>query len=225
MTGRAILDRTRDPSGLEDRPLGPVFESVFDAGDHAVHVLVVRGTPELLEEARGRATELLELWVDGEDELDRLLAPEPSPDEGAGTDAGRGSLAPESLVLDHVTRATGPAQAASDHRQLLRAVAPALVADLVARDLAEGGALGCCVRIGDHASMTGVPPRLSGWRVEIPSGSGLEAHQLMVLEGGVSSAIPGPGRSRTWVTAPTAWQAALELEHARQTSVIRSGAE
>ena len=95
----------------------------------------------------------------------------------------------------------------------------------MARDLVEGGALGCCVRIGDHASMAGVPPRLSGWRVEVPDASDRDGRELLVVEGGVSSAVLGPGEGRTSVTAPTAWQAALQLEHARQARTIRSGAE
>ena len=217
MTRSGTLERTADPSGLADRPLGPVFESTFDVGTQVVHVLVVRGSPELLEEARARASELLELWQESDDELDHLLLA-----AGDVADAADSvPVAPESLVLDHVTRAADRGVVTADRRALLRAVAPALVADLVARDLVEGGALGACVRVGNHASMTGVPPRLTGWRVEVPDGSPGQTRQLLVVEGGVSSA----GHGRTSATAQTAWQAALELEHARQASVIRSGAE
>ena len=95
----------------------------------------------------------------------------------------------------------------------LAALAPALVADLLARELVDGGALGACARVGDDAAMLGVPPRLDGWRVEVLDGYG-GTTQVLVGEGGIASRGRWSGSRTTTVTAPTAWQAARRATHA-----------
>jgi hypothetical protein len=229
MTARAVLVQDRVAAAvLEDRPLGPVFEAAFDVLEVPVHLLVVRGTPDLLDDGRVRATELLHLWLGPDSELDRVAAadgrpvtvsPEtllladvarrPDPDGLPGpSDAGP----VRTLVTEDGGTVTLPAAALAE----LAVLAPALVADLVARELVDGGALGACARVGDDAAMLGVPPRMDGWRVAVLDGYG-GTTQVLVGEGGVSSRGRWSGSRVRTVTAPTAWQAARRATHAAST--------
>jgi hypothetical protein len=226
MSSRAFLVREQAThAALDDRPLGPVFEAAFDVLDLPVHLLVVRGTPDLLDEGRARVTELLHLWLGPDSELDRVAASE-----------GRAVLvSPETLLLADVAQRPDPdGVARTDRRSPTRtlvssgggpvnlpaailpdvaALAGALAADLVARELIDGGALGACARVGDDAALLGVPPRMDGWRVEVPDGFGRTSH-LLLEEGGVSSRGRWSGTRAATVTAPTAWQAARRALHA-----------
>ena len=50
---------------IADRPLGPVFESRFEAYGLRVHLSVVRGDADLLDFGRDRVEELLDRWLGG----------------------------------------------------------------------------------------------------------------------------------------------------------------
>lgn len=230
MSSRGTLDR--EPAAhaaLDDRPLGPVFEAAFDVLDLPVHLLVVRGTSDLLDEGRARVTELLQLWLGRDSELDRvascgerpvLVSPEtllladvarrPDPD-------GVSPTAPSSPTRTLVSSGGGPVTLPAAALPDVAALAGALAADLVARDLLDGGALGACARVGDDAALLGVPPRMDGWRVEVPDGYG-RTSQLLLGEGGVSSRGRWGGTRAATVTAPTAWQAARRALHAVATT-------
>lgn len=185
MSTRALPDRAFVDHELAelvaDRPLGPVFECRFEAEGLPVHVSVVQGPVDLLEAARETAEDLLARWLGG------------------------GPLAedhPETMLLRAVVGGDG-----WDQGPALRRLAPAVTADLVARDLVEDGALGASVRVGDDAAFVGIPPRPEGWRVQVPDAEG-RPQLLTVEEGGVATRGAGPGRVTT--TADRAWRAAAE---------------
>lgn len=209
---------------LADRPLGPVHEVSFEVHGVAAQVLVVRGSPELLDDGRARAVELLDLWRGPVNEL-------VDPGDGRPT-----YVSVETLLLADLARTaherSDDDRAADDPRPRRTFVGPgpsvelaggasgliatldtALIADLVAHDLVDSGALGVCVRIGSDARMLGIPPRYAGWRVAVV-GSETDEH-LLVSEGGL--ATRGVGTARTTVRAPTAWQAALRAQRASRT--------
>lgn len=217
--GTTLVRDQATRAALDDRPLGPVFEAAFDVLDLPVHLLVVRGTPDLLDEGRARVTELLHLWLGKDSELDGIaacgehpvlvaaetllladVAQRPDPDDAAPT-------APSSPTRTLVSSGGGPVTLPVAALPEAAALAGALAADLVARELVDGGALGACARVGDDAALLGVPPRMDGWRVEVPDGYG-RTSQLLLGEGGVASRGRWSGTRAATVTAPTAWQAA-----------------
>ena len=212
-------------AALDDRPLGPVFEAAFDVLDLPVHLLVVRGTPDLAR--RGpRARHRAPAPVAGPDsELDRVAACGEHPvlvarrrsswptSPNVRTPTVPLRPAPSSPTRTLVSSGGGPVTLPAAALPEVAALAGALAADLVARELVDGGALGACARVGDDAALLGVPPRMDGWRVEVPDGYG-RTSQLLLGEGGVASRGRWSGTRAATVTAPTAWQAARRALHA-----------
>ncbi|HYN75952.1 MAG TPA: hypothetical protein VEV13_07110 [Candidatus Limnocylindria bacterium] len=218
---------------LEDRPLGPVHEVSFEVHGVAAQILVVRGSPELLDDGRARAAELLDLWRGPASEL-------LDPGEDRATyvsvetlllaDLARSAHEDEPSDLDRASRDPGPSRTFAGAgpsvelpggaRGLLATLDTALTADLVAHDLVDSGALGVCVRIGGDARMLGIPPRYAGWRVGV-SGDPTGDEHVLVAEGGM--ATRGTGPSRTTARAPSAWQAALRAERASRTVPVIVG--
>lgn len=68
-------------------------------------------------------------------------------------------------------------------------------ADLVANELLEWGASGCCVNVGGDLRVAGEAPRVEGWRIDIDLGPGLDRPVIGLLAGAVCTSTRN---RRTW---------------------------
>lgn len=106
---------------------------------------------------------------------------------------------------DYAGSVTVPAGVSLD----LGGLAKGYAADLVAAELLEAGAAGCCVNIGGDLRVAGTPPRAEGWRVSLP------------CPGAASDGDAGTGRSVglvdgavcTSTTRLRRWQGSSGPEH------------
>lgn len=210
---------------LGDRPLGPVFEARFTACEVPVHVLVVRGGAEHLEQARASATDLLGLWIGRDGDVARVVRragawvgvrPETVAllalaELARGRTSGRYAAVGPGPGALHVDAATGRVRLSRGGHLDLDRVDRGLVADIVARDLVDAGARGVCVNVGGVVRTDGLPPRVGGWSVELADParptSAAGSRALLVTEGAVATAGDVSGLAAT-VWSWTAWSAA-----------------
>ncbi len=99
---------------------------------------------------------------------------------------------PRHLVLDPYPRSISvPAGVAID----LGGIGKGAAADLVADELLDAGAAGCCVNLGGDLRVAGEPPRPEGWRVAIDTGPGGPSLTVGVTAGAVCTSTR---TLRTW---------------------------
>jgi len=86
-----------------------------------------------------------------------------------------------------------------------------LIADLIASDLLDAGAIGVCVDVGGHVHADGPAPQPEGWLVAVDHPAFPEAVDgLRVRSGGVATIRGGHSGARVFLTVvgETAWRAA-----------------
>ncbi|MEL6981274.1 MAG: FAD:protein FMN transferase [Actinomycetota bacterium] len=89
---------------------------------------------------------------------------------------------------------TVPAGVAID----LGGIGKGAAADLVAGELLDWGAAGCCVNVGGDLRVAGEPPRPAGWLIDIDLGPGLDRPVVGVIDGAVCTSTRN---RRTWTSS------------------------
>jgi thiamine biosynthesis lipoprotein len=126
----------------------------------------------------------------------RVHGPECSWSDGAAGGAEpfehRAAATPAGIVFDpYPCSITVPAGVTID----LGGIGKGAAADLVARELLEWGAAGCCVNVGGDLRVAGDAPRAQGWQIDIDLGLGLPRPVIGLLDGAICTSTR---TRRTW---------------------------